>query len=370
LAREPLSSPRESHCDAAQRVGESIRRRVARRTRAAPIHQGGTLIKAIQFVAANEAQVVDAPDPEIGPDDVLVASKAVGICHSDFELLSGAYIIPFTYPITPGHEWSGEIVEVGSAVDGFSPGDRVVGECVVGPGGRDHFGFNIDGAAAQLVRVRAEWLHKIPDELSFTQGALVEPFSVAYNAVRHLGGVDPSDHIAVLGGGPIGLMTVMALSACNAVVTLIEPEPARRTLGLRSGAAYAIDPLSEDRADRVGELTDGHGFDGVVEAAGSPAAMAQALELVTHGGRIAYVGINIGSRPDTPMGSIQSKALTVRGLIGSMNVWPETIRFLARGIVDPSALVTATFPLNDALDAYDSARQTEQNIKVHIRTGS
>jgi len=325
-------------------------------------------MKAVQFVAQNEAVLGDIPDPRIGPDDVLVASRAVGICHSDFELLSGAYIIPFSYPITPGHEWCGEVVEVGEAVEGLSPGNRVVGECVVGPGGRDHFGFNIHGAAAELVRARAEWLHIIPDELTDTLGALVEPFSVAYNAVRHLDRVDPSDHIAVLGGGPIGLMTVMALSACNALVTLVEPEETRRALGLQAGAATAIDPTADDFEEGVRELTDNRGFDGIVEAAGSPAAMARAVELVKHGGRIAYVGINIGSKPETAMGSIQSKALSMRGLIGSMNVWPETIRFLARGIVDPSTLVTASFSLDNALDAYDAARDTERNLKVHINT--
>jgi 2-desacetyl-2-hydroxyethyl bacteriochlorophyllide A dehydrogenase len=327
-------------------------------------------MRAVQFVSPNEALITDLDDPGIGPDDVLIASRAVGICHSDFELLSGSYIIPFNYPITPGHEWCGEVVEVGASVEGFAPGDRVVGECVVGPGGRDHFGFNIHGAAAQLVRARAEWLHKIPDELTDTQGALVEPFSVAYNAVRHLDRVDPSDHVAVLGGGPIGLMTVMALAACNALVTLIEPEASRRDLGVEAGATSAIDPTSDQLDEMVGDLTDGHGFDGVVEAAGSPTAMAQALSLVKNRGRIAYVGINIGSRPETPMGLIQSKALTMRGLIGSMNVWPQTIRFLARGIVDPSILVTASFDLDNALDAYDAARDTKRNIKVHIRTGS
>jgi L-iditol 2-dehydrogenase len=327
-------------------------------------------MRAVQFMAPNEAQVSDIGEPSIGPDDVLIASRAVGICHSDFELLAGRYIIPFTYPITPGHEWCGEVVEVGKAVEGLAPGDRVVGECVVGPGGRDHFGFNINGAAAQMFKARGEWLHKIPDELTDTQGALVEPFSVAYNAVRHLDRVDPSDHIAVLGGGPIGLMCVMAVAACNARVTLVELEEKRRSLGLTVGASNALDPTDEGFVDAVGGLTAGRGFDGVIEAAGAPAAMAQAMELVAHGGRIAYVGINIGSRPPAPMGYLQSKALTMRGLIGSMNVWPESIRFLARGVVDPSALVTATFGIEQALDAYEAARNTERNIKVHIRTGS
>ena len=136
-------------------------------------------MKALVFEAPQRAVVADVKQPRIGPDEVLVRSHAVGICHSDFELLAGHYIIPVNYPIIPGHEWSGEVVEVADAVVGVSVGNRVVGECVVGPGGRDHFGFSISGANAEYLRARAEWLQVLPDELSYTAGALVEPFSVA-----------------------------------------------------------------------------------------------------------------------------------------------------------------------------------------------
>src|SRR3990172_9031517 len=178
-------------------------------------------MKALVYSGPNQPEVRDVATPAIGPDDVLIRSHVVGICHSDFEVLEGRYIIPFSYPITPGHEWAGEVAEVGSAVSGFRPGDRVVGECVVGPGGRDHFGFNISGAAAELFKVKAEWLHRIPESLSYAQAALVEPFSVAYNAVTCVGGVDPSDTVAVLGGGPIGLLSLLAAAANSAPVLVI-----------------------------------------------------------------------------------------------------------------------------------------------------
>jgi L-iditol 2-dehydrogenase len=130
-------------------------------------------MKALVFEAPEKAVVADLDRPEIGPDEVLVRSHAVGICHSDFELYAGRYIIPVRYPIIPGHEWAGEIVEVGGEVRGLTAGDRVVGECVVGPEGRDHFGFSISGANAEYFRARAEWLHVLPDELSYEAGALV-----------------------------------------------------------------------------------------------------------------------------------------------------------------------------------------------------
>jgi L-iditol 2-dehydrogenase len=327
-------------------------------------------VKALVFEEPRQAVVAERDSPPIGPEDVLVRSHAVGICHSDFELYEGRYIIPVSYPIIPGHEWSGEVVEVGAAVDDLAVGDRVVGECVVGPGGRDHFGFSIDGANAELFRARGEWLHKLPDELSYGAGALVEPFSVAYAATRALGGVDPSDAVAVIGGGPIGLLTVLALSATNAQVTLIEPQAHRRAKGLQLGASAALDPGADDFLDAVADLTSGRRFDAVVEAAGAPPAMASALELAGHEARIAYVGIAIGAPTTADLGLIQSKALRLRGLIGSAGLWPQTIRFLASGAVDPTAIVTDRYPLGDALQALEAARDTATNIKVHIETAA
>jgi L-iditol 2-dehydrogenase len=318
-------------------------------------------MKALVFQGPRDAVVTERETPEIGPDDVLVRSRAVGICHSDFELYEGRYIIPVAYPVIPGHEWAGDVVEVGSAVTGIRPGDRVVGECVVGPGGIDHFGFSLDGADAELFRARAEWLHVLPAELSYEAGALVEPFSVAYNATIAAGRVDASDVVAVIGGGPIGLLCVMAAAASGAKVVLVEPQAHRRERALALGAHAALDPDAD-----FAEVTGGRGFDVVLEAAGAPAAMAAALALAGHSARIVLVGIAIGSGVLADLGLIQSKALRIQGIIGSAGVWPQTIRFLASGAVDPTAIVTARFPLSSALAALDAARDTATNVKVHI----
>src|SRR4051812_29154260 len=116
-------------------------------------------MRAVQFQDVGQLTLADVEIPKIGDDEVLVALRSVGICHSDFELLEGRYIIPFEYPIIPGHEWAGEVAEVGRNVTGFKPGDRVLGECVIG---MDHFGFSISGAAAEYFVVRPEWLHRVP----------------------------------------------------------------------------------------------------------------------------------------------------------------------------------------------------------------
>lgn len=326
-------------------------------------------MRALVFSAPGQAEVVTADAPAPGPGEVLVRSRAVGVCHSDLELLAGRYIIPIGYPITPGHEWAGEVAEAGPDVDDFKPGDPVVGECVVGPGGRDHFGFSISGAAAEYFVARAEWLHKIPAQLSWTQGALVEPFSVAYAAVR-AGVIDPSDRVAVLGGGPIGLLTAMAAVGRNADVTLIEPRPDRRAKGQELGVTRVIDPAGGDLPEAARAATGGQLFDVVIESAGHPQAMAQALTLAANHGRIVYVGIDVGSTVPAELGLIQARSLRIQGIVGSAGIWPQAIRFLASGVVDPTPIVTARFPLSQATGALDAASLGTGNIKVHIETAS
>ena len=212
-------------------------------------------MKALVFEEPRRAVVHDLDVPTIGADEVLVRSRNVGICHSDFELYEGRYIIPVSYPIIPGHEWAGEIAEVGSSVTTLRAGDRVVGECVVN-NGDDHFGFSISGANAEYFVAKASWLHRIPDELSLAQGAFVEPFSVAYSASVAADGIDASDDVAVIGGGPIGLLCAMAAATMGGSVTLIEPQAHRRALGLEIGAE-AGDRPERGPARRAGRRGDG-----------------------------------------------------------------------------------------------------------------
>jgi L-iditol 2-dehydrogenase len=322
-------------------------------------------MKALVFEQPRHAAVLDLEVPTIAPDEVLVRSRSVGICHSDFELYEGRYIIPVSYPIIPGHEWSGEVAEVGSAVTTLRQGDRVVGECVVN-GGEDHFGFSISGADAEYFVAKASWLHRIPEELSFAHGAFVEPFSVAYSATVAAGGIDASDSVAVIGGGPIGLLCTLAASTMGGSVTLIEPQAHRRSLGPEIGAKHAIDPGEAPLAEQVADLTDGRSFDVVIEAAGVPAAMASAFSVAALHARVVFVGIDVGGSAPVEIGLIQSKALHVRGIIGSAGLWPRTIRFMATSGVDPTPLLTAKFPLAESTAALDAARDTTRNVKVQI----
>lgn len=318
-------------------------------------------MKALRYENQDNPQLVDVDVPQIAEDEVLIAARSVGICHSDIDLLEGRYIIPFSYPIIPGHEWSGEVVAVGSKVAGFVPGDRVVGECVIGD---DHFGFSISGALAEFFVVKPSWLHKLPDSVSWTNGALVEPFSVAYSALMDVGNVNASDTLVVLGAGPIGLAVTAASVALGAVTVVVEPSADRRAAATNLGAQYATHPDGIEAL--LEDITGGRGADVVVEASGRPAVMAQALELAANRGRIAYIGIDVGREAPAKLGLIQSKELTITGSIGSVGQWPATLRFLANTGIDLSPLVTQHFSVDDALDALDAAHHPESTIKAHV----
>lgn len=323
-------------------------------------------MKALQFTSPNVMSLNDIPLPTIGDDEVLLAARSVGICHSDFDLLSDQYIIPFDYPITPGHEWSAEVMEVGKQVTRLRPGERVVGECVVGD---QHFGFSINGAMSEYFVAKESWLHTLPENVTWTQGALVEPFSCGYFATIRADNLDASDTAIVFGAGPIGLGVVAASVAKGARVIVVAPSETRAKIALELGAERILNPDSESFIDEALDATDG-GASVVFEASGRPAAMAQTLEVAGFQARLVQIGINVRERVPARLGLIQSKELQIRGTIGSPGVWPQTIRFLARTGIDLSKLVTTSVPLEDAAAAYDLIRSDRSQVKVHVTSHS
>lgn len=318
-------------------------------------------MKALQYVSVDTPQVDELPIPEIGDDEVLVAARSVGVCHSDIELLEGRYIIPFQYPIIPGHEWSGEVMAVGAKVTGLHKGDGVVGECVIGD---DHFGFSISGAAAEFFVAKESWLHKLPEGVSWTNAALVEPFSVAYYALMRVGNVNASDTLVVLGAGPIGLCVTAASAKLGAKTIVVEPSEHRREKALSLGAHFAVSP--DELETVLARESGGRGASVVIEATGRPDVMAQALEIAAFKGRIGYIGIDVGRDAPAKLGLIQSKELTITGSIGSPGVWPDTLRFMAQAGIDLTSLVTQRFDVDSATDAVAAARNPAETIKAHI----
>jgi L-iditol 2-dehydrogenase len=335
-------------------------------------------MKALVIRKPNDLKVQDVEIPAIGRDEILIKSRASGICHSDYELIRGKYIVPFGYPITPGHEWSGEIVEAGEDVKTFAAGDRVTGECVIGCGNcalcqsgnftncpnADHFGFTIDGADSEYFRARPEWLHKLPDTVSFEAGALVEPFTVGFYAIDVNGGTNASETVVISGGGNIGLCALAVSKGMGARTILVEPAPQRIEVAIRLGADFVVDPSNQDPVARVLDLTRGEGADLVIEAAGVEASLKSVFDYARNNGRISMVGINIGNMIPVELGKIQMKGLIVRGCVGSPYVWEKALRFLEFAKIDLTPIQTHRFPLEKAEEAFELASQRDKCIKV------
>jgi L-iditol 2-dehydrogenase len=323
-------------------------------------------MKALIFNEPKKPVVTQVQMPSITANEVMIRSRRVGICHSDYELLAGQYIIPISYPVTPGHEWVGEVVEVGKNVTGLRRGDRVVGECVIQTPERiHHFGFSMDGADREFFAARPEWLHKLPDAVNDANGALIEPFTCGYYAVLRNGGTNAAQTVVISGGGTIGLVSAAAAIGMGARVIVIDPVPLRRDIAKRLGADATVDPSAGEPIEAVQELTKG-GADLVIEASGHASSLANVFDYARPEGRISMVGINIGQKFPVELGKIQIKDLTVRGCIGSPGVWPAAIRFLERTGIDLSPIQTHTLPLDDALKALELGKNPQEAVKVTL----
>jgi len=323
-------------------------------------------MKALIFDEPRKPVVTQVQSPRIDDNEVLIRSRRVGICHSDYELLAGQYIIPISYPVIPGHEWVGEVVETGRNVTALQPGDRVVGECVINTPSRiHHFGFSMDGANREYFPARPEWLHKLPDAVDDAKGALIEPFTCGFYAILRNGGTNASETVVVSGGGTIGLVTAAAAIGMGARVIVVDPVPLRRDIAKRLGAEATVDPSAGDPIEAVQELTKG-GADFVVEAAGHASSLARVFDYARPEGRVSMVGININQKFPVELGKIQIKNLTVRGCIGSPGVWPAAIRFLERTGIDLSPIQTHSFALDRAVEAFDLGKNAEAAVKITL----
>jgi L-iditol 2-dehydrogenase len=335
-------------------------------------------MKAVLISKPNDLKVQEVDIPTIGRDEVLIRSKGSGICHSDYDLIGGTYYIPIGYPAIPGHEWAGEVVEVGKEVEAFKVGDRVIGECAIGCGvcslcksgnftnclKPDHFGFSIHGGHAEYLKAKPEWMHKLPDALSFDVGLSLEPFSVGYFAVEVNGGTDASETVAILGGGTIGLCALAAVKGKGGRAIVVEPMAKRMEIAKLMGADFVIDPSKEDPVTRTLDLTEGQGADLAILATGVDQALTTILDLVRNNGRISMVGINVGKKHSIEFGRIQAKGLVVKGCVGSPWVWQKALRFLEYGKIDITRIQTHRFHLEEAVAAFELASQADKCVKV------
>ncbi|MCL3883269.1 L-threonine 3-dehydrogenase [Marivita sp. GX14005] len=322
---------------------------------------------------------VQAPVPEIGPDDVLIRINATGICGTDIHIWNwddwAAATVPV--PLITGHEFAGEIVEIGRNVTGLQIGQRCSGEGhVVGsesrqsrsgkfhldPGTRG-IGVNVQGAFAQYLRLPAFNVVPLPDDIPDEIGAILDPLG---NAVHTALSFDLlGEDVLITGAGPIGIMAAaVARHAGARHIVITDINPSRLQLAAEvCPSARTVDPSREDLRDVIRELGMKQGFDVGLEMSGSQQALDQMVEALIMGGKIALLGIPPGKSP-VDWSRIVFRAITIKGVYGRemFETWYKMIAMLQNGL-DVSRVITHRFDMADFEQGF-AAMKSGQSGKV------
>ncbi|MEZ4500404.1 MAG: 2,3-butanediol dehydrogenase [Thermomicrobiales bacterium] len=330
-------------------------------------------MKAALYFGNRDIRVETVPDPAPGPNDLVLKVGACGICGTDLEEYTiGPLFIPSdaphpltgkTLPIIMGHEFAGEVVDVGSRVTRFKPGDRVgpdvlltCGECywckrhqVATCPNQGALGLAADGGLAEFCVVPEFMCIPLPNGMSWEAAAIAEPTSVAVRAVRR-GQITVGETVAVFGGGTIGQLAAQAARVAGAAeVYVIEPQASRRALAEQLGATATFDPMAGDPVEWLREQT-GIGPDVTIEAAGAPQAAPTAIDAVRPGGRAVIVGIPTGSVEYNFLPVIKGEK-NVHGVIS--HVYDEDYRnaiwLLGEDRIDYAPLISRRIGLDDVV---------------------
>ena len=326
----------------------------------------------------------DVPEPVISDDEVLIEVKAAGICGTDIHVKHDTF--PYWPPVILGHEFAGEIAQVGANVDGWQVGDRVVGEPHTLHCGKCYLcrrghvqncpekrspGWGIDGAFARFLKYPPKLLHRIPDTMTFEQAALVEPAANAVTDILERGTLEVGDFVVVLGPGPIGLLAAQVARAGGAREVMIVGAPADEELRLATarslGVEHVVNFAETNPVERCLELTEGRGADLVIECSGAPAAIAQSIELCRKWGKVCAIGLT-GKRPvQLDWDAAMMKVLTVYlNMSTAYASWDKTIWMISTGRVNVDPLITHVLPLADWERGFEAVESMEA-LKVVLR---
>jgi len=342
-------------------------------------------VKAIAKVTmAPGISVIDVEPDSISENEVLLRMRSASICGSDLGLydFAPAYHRFLRVPVILGHEFSGEIAKIGKKVSGFNVGDRVVCESVIYCGECRYcqmgitnlcqnltvFGVHRNGGFAEFVAVEPKFLHKIPRQLTFTEAGIVEPLSVVVNALDEIAMTDLVKSAAIIGPGPLGLMSGQVLKSKrlkNIFVIGLEVDRFRLEIA-RKLRFNTVNAEAEKPKQIIMEATEGYGCDLVVVAAGSAQALRTAAALVAKGGQIVVLGIFRGE-VTLPVTDLVRKQVSVLGSYASRWVhYGRAISFLKRKAVRATAIVTHRFALEEAEQAFEKARsRTGCKVQFH-----
>lgn len=342
-------------------------------------------MKALVLKEYKQLEVASVPDPDVGPEEVLVRVKACGICGSDVHGYDGhtGRRIP---PLIMGHEASGVIAEVGSHVKQFRPGDRVTfdstvycGQCFYCRRGninlcdnRNVLGvscgeYRRHGAFAEFVAVPQHIVYKLPDNLTFEQAALIEAVSIAFHATNRTP-MKLGDSVVVVGAGMIGQLVIQTLrqAGCGRLIA-IDLDDSKLKMARELGADHGINAKSPDLTAQVLELTEGRGADLSFEVVGASAAFNTAVTSVRKGGAVTLVG-NLSPKVEMPLQHIVTREITLIGVCASSGEYPACIDLMARGRIDVKSFISAFAPLEEGPMWFDRLYRQEPGLmKVVLR---
>ncbi len=329
-------------------------------------------------------EIKEVSEPVLGDDDVMIKVALAGICGTDIHIMEDRF--PYRPPVILGHEFSGEIVDVGKNVTGYKVGDRIVAEPHKGGCGKCRYcltgnvevcqnkkaiGYKIDGCFASHISLPATSLHKIPDNVTFEQAALTEPLAVVIKAVLERSIVEPGDFVMVSGCGPIGLLAAGAAKAAGARAVMITgmdgDEALRLPAALKMGIDYAVNIQKEDLAAKVMELTNNQGVDLLVEASGAEPAIRQAFELIKIDGKISGVGLTGKGTIQIPWDAAMKKAARVICSFSSnWTSWERAIDMMASGRINLDPVISNILPMEEWEQAFDRLTKLEA-IKILLK---
>jgi len=334
-------------------------------------------MRAAKLYDIGKLKVETVEIPEIGPSEVLIKTRVCGVCGTDVSMFRGRYLP--VKPIIPGHEFSGEVVEIGEGVKNVKAGDRVTADENVSCGvcyyckrqqklmctSLYQIGIHSDGGFAEYFKAPEGNVIRIPDELSYEGAAFTEPLACAIRAVDRAQ-IVPGDFVVVIGDGPIGLSVaqVARLSGASQVVVCGHHEY-RMSKALEIGADGVIDSRKKDPVSAVFELTERRGADVVLEAVGKVSTYSQALEIVRRGGHVAVMGVPSAKESiDLKLfDQIFNKEMTLHAsFAGTYDTWIRAVSLISSGKFKVDPLITHRAGLEELPRAIELMEKRAENV--------
>lgn len=337
-------------------------------------------MKASRFLGNKTFAVADLPTPHAGPGELVLRNQVCGVCGTDVHIYHGepgsADVNP---PVVLGHEYSGEVVEVGEGVTGFAVGDHVTvdpniycGHCAYCQNGKkqlcpsmEAIGVTRDGGFAQYSRIPASQAFKLEPTVPWETAAMAEPLACCLHGID-LAGIQVGDKVCVVGGGAIGLLMVQLakLSGASQIV-LSEPNEKRRQVGLQVGANAALDPTRPDAQEAFAQVLGG-GANVVIECVGNVPAVKSAFQFAGKGATVLLFSVpKVDATFDLPLFDVYKKELTIKGSFVNPDTHARAVALINSGKVDFDPIITHRFTLDQLPEAI-AMQMSDASIKVVV----